>query len=504
MLSFSTKILQADQSKNYLRTYMAVGGVHGKKKRMLEAGKKKKTKNPNRPTGKHKKTSKRDSTQEGKKSSTSKIKTSSPKPKVSVLGDAKAPGPPWQVMGEKDMKKNVEAERIRRERINLGIDSTSIGKSGMDEQRMKADVSGSNRLISAKDRAMLNWKRFNPLTAPSELVLFGSYLSKQFPPSLGVPEVAFLGRSNVGKSSLLNRLVNKAGGETARVGKTPGATASVNLYALLSASSKGGSGEGKPILGFADLPGFGYAKLSKEIKESVEEAAERYLGRRRELALGILLVDSRRVPSADDRAVLAALFDMGVPIVVVATKSDKLNANEIEPAMKSIREGLGLPDGQPLRVSGVTGEGVRELWRIILDACETRVSELKSAIEEGRDDGGALRILADEDDAADDFYDDYEDENEDEYFEDGEDIAYDQGYDWIQSEGAIGGDDAEGEFYDNFYDNDEAYIDDDDFGVDANRRSNAENEERQRSEKEYMKLKNLKKVAREMEKRGEI
>lgn len=279
----------------------------------------------------------------------------------------------------------------------------------------------------------------------------------------------------------------------------------MNLYALLGPSSKGGSGEGKPILGFADLPGFGYAKLSKETKESVEEAAERYLGRRRELALGILLVDSRRVPSADDRAVLAALFDMGVPLVVVATKSDKLKANELEPAMRAIREGLGLPDGQPLRVSGVTGEGVRELWRIILDACETRVTELKSAIQDGRDDGGALRLLEEEDDAADDFYDDYEDGYEDEFFEDGEDIAYDQGYDWIQSEGSVGGNDAESQdFYDNFYDDDDAYIDGDDFGVDEIRRSNNENEERQRSEKEYMRLKNLKKVVKEMEKRGEI
>lgn len=483
---------------------MAIGGVHGKKKRMLEAVKKKKTKNPNRPTGKHKKTGKRDSTQEGNKSSSSKIKTSMPKTKISIVGDAKAHGPPWQIMGEKDRKKNVEAERIRRERIHLGIDSPSMGNIGTGDGKMKADVSGSNRLISAKDRAMLGWKRFNPLAAPSELELFGSYLSKQFPPSIGVPEVAFLGRSNVGKSSLLNRLVNKAGGETARVGKTPGATASVNLYALLGPSSQGGGGEGKPILGFADLPGFGYAKLSKETKESVEEAAERYLGRRRELALGILLVDSRRVPSADDRAVLAALFDMGVPIVVVATKSDKLKANEMEPAMKTIREGLGLPDGQPLRVSGVTGEGVRELWRIILDACETRVSELKSAIEEGRDDGGALRVLADEDGMDDDFYDDYEDGYDDEYFDDGEDIAYDQGYDWIQSESPSEENDAHGQdFYDNFYDDDDAYIDDD-FGADAKTRSNSGNEERQRAEKEYMKLKNLKKVAKDMEKRGEI
>jgi len=481
--------------------------MHGKKTRMLKtSSKKKKKKNANKPPGKHRKTSKRDQTSEGGSSKANKspltVSSSPKKPKLSILSETKAGGPPWQVMGEKDMKKNVESEKVRRERIKMGVDSPSAGNANRGSQ--KADVSGSNRLMSTADRSMLSWKRFNPLSAPSDLVMVGAYLARNLPPSLGVPEVAFLGRSNVGKSSLLNKLVSKAGGDTARVGKTPGATASVNLYALLGQPKKKGGnaasgGEAKPILGFADLPGFGYAKLSKETKESVEEAAERYLGRRRELGLGVLLVDSRRVPNADDRAVLAALFDMGVPLIVVATKSDKLKASEVEPAMATIREGLGLPDGQPLRVSGVTGEGVRDLWRIILDACETRVEELKAAIEEGRDDGGVMRVALDEDGDGDDFYDNFDDEEgQEEEFEDGEDVYYDQGFDWVQGESASDEGEDSGDFYDNFYDGDDL-IEDDDFDEEENW-----NQEMQRIEKESFKLKNLKARVAEMEKRGEI
>ena len=310
---------------------MAKGGIHGKKTRMLNSTKKKKKKNPNKP-GKHRKTSKRDSiTIEGSKTKKKPVTSPTTKPKLAILGETKASvgSPPWQVMGEKDMKKNIESEKVRRERIRMGIDSPSEANKNSGNNSQMADISGANRLMSTADRAMLGWKRFNPISAPSDLTMVGAYLGRQLPPSLGVPEVAFLGRSNVGKSSLLNRLVTKAGGDSARVGKTPGATASVNLYALLGQPKRNRNtslpgGEAKPILGFADLPGFGYAKLSKETKESVEEAAERYLGKRRELALGVLLVDSRRVPNADDRAVLAALYDIGVPLIVVATKSDKL------------------------------------------------------------------------------------------------------------------------------------------------------------------------------------
>ena len=201
------------------------------------------------------------------------------------------------------------------------------------------------------------------------------------------------------------------------------------------------------------------------------------------------MVDSRRVPNADDRAVLAALYDIGVPLIVVATKSDKLKGSEVESAMEIIREGLGLPDGQPLRVSGVTGEGIKDLWRIVLDACETRVDELKLALQEGRDDGGVMRVL-DEEDEIDEWYKD--DLLEDENFEDGEDVYYD----WVRGES----DDEGSGGYDDFY-NWDVYVDDPD---DISEENSNWNEERQQMENESFKLKNLRKRVEEMERRGEI
>jgi ribosome biogenesis GTP-binding protein YsxC/EngB len=244
-------------------------------------------------------------------------------------------------------------------------------------------------------------------------------------PLVGFREVAFLGRSNVGKSSTSQQtyqmFTQASTLESAVVGKTPGATASVNLYTLERKQSM------KPLMGFVDLPGFGYARLSKDTKESVETAAERYLGKRKELALGILLVDIRRIPSDDDRAVLAALYDMGVPIVVVATKKDKISSrNQLLSQMEEVRVGLGLPIGQPLCISSKTGEGVKQLWGIIMDACEDRVLELREGIEKGAKVGA----VSDEEPES---YGTIQLDKEGRFMEEDEQDVGMEGYEWVQN-----------------------------------------------------------------------
>lgn len=420
----------------------------------------------------------------GKKYKTKKSTNSNNSQKASVvLPGVKTRAPPWQVLSAKDAKKNIEKEKIRRRRareegIHEPVESTD------DQTKSKALMSDANRLL-------LKWKRFNPTTEPYGISFIGSYLGKRLPPSLGVPEVAFLGRSNVGKSSLLNRLSasaksGKVAFDEARVGKTPGATASVNLYAMLG-KNKQNTAMTKPILGLADLPGFGYAKLSKEQKEAVQLAAERYLGKREELALGILLVDARREPSDDDRAVLAALYDMGVPLVVVATKVDKLTKTQVGPSLEIIRRGLGLPHGQPLCISSVTGEGTKELWKIVLEACEAHVEELRDKLE---------RAGSKMDQAKEEQYETVplDDEGYPLLFEDGEDIVYDQGYDWVHDSAVMYDSDDSHDFSGDQVDEDGNWEIDDDEQFDNMEYDN----------KEAFKLKNLKKRVRDMERRGEI
>jgi GTP-binding protein len=171
----------------------------------------------------------------------------------------------------------------------------------------------------------------------------------QFPAS-GVPEVAFLGRSNVGKSSLLNALT---GEKAAKVSSTPGRTRAINFFALLDPGKR-------PRLLFADLPGYGYAKISKSISAGWPAFIEPYLADRVTLKLCICLVDSNVPPQQSDAQLVDWMRAAGRDFTVVATKIDRLSGNERTRNLLAIRKAFQLDEILP--VSSKTGHGMKELW----------------------------------------------------------------------------------------------------------------------------------------------
>ena len=180
--------------------------------------------------------------------------------------------------------------------------------------------------------------------------LLSATSAQQFP-APSVPEVAFLGRSNVGKSSLINGLLGSA---EARVSQTPGRTRAINFFAL-------SPGPTKPAeLIFADLPGYGYAKISKSISAEWPTFIEPYIEDRETLALCVCLVDSNIPVQESDVQLQAALRRWHRPTLVVATKADRHSNNTLRNAMRDLQRGLGVE--RILAVSANKKTGMKELW----------------------------------------------------------------------------------------------------------------------------------------------
>jgi GTP-binding protein len=186
--------------------------------------------------------------------------------------------------------------------------------------------------------------------------------SEQFP-SGEVPEIAFAGRSNVGKSSLINSLLQRKG--LAKVSRTPGKTRAVNMFAISTDD---------PALSrfvLADLPGYGYAKVSKTERAQWAPLIEQYLNQREQLRTVVLLIESR-VVRPQDSVTIAWLRSIGREPLVVATKVDKLKPGERVSALRRLEEGLGLGDDRTFTVySSVTGEGRERLWAVLRERCRT-------------------------------------------------------------------------------------------------------------------------------------
>jgi GTP-binding protein len=182
-------------------------------------------------------------------------------------------------------------------------------------------------------------------------------------PAEGAPEIAISGRSNVGKSTLLNRL--SARRSLARTSKTPGRTRGIIFYDL-AAQFPGATA--RTALRLADLPGYGYAQVSHEERKQWQTLIEGYVKQRATLRLFLVLIDARREVESDDRELFVWLDSLGMPHQLVVTKVDKLSAAERGTLKDRIKAGFGGAPPPLLFVSGETGEGVDHLWRVIARA----------------------------------------------------------------------------------------------------------------------------------------
>lgn len=171
-------------------------------------------------------------------------------------------------------------------------------------------------------------------------------------PNTGWPEIALAGRSNVGKSSLINALVNRK--SLARVGNTPGKTRIINFYNI------------NDSIALVDLPGYGYAKVSKEERKSWGKLAETYLNTRKTLNMILLLVDMRHDPTDDDIIMLDYIKQSGREFAVIATKSDKLGRSEFSKSIDNIKKKLNLDDKSVvIPFSSLKRTGIDEVWSFI-------------------------------------------------------------------------------------------------------------------------------------------
>ena len=173
----------------------------------------------------------------------------------------------------------------------------------------------------------------------------------------GRKQLAFAGRSNVGKSSVINRILNRK--NLARVGASPGKTTQINYFLI----------DGKIYL--VDLPGYGYAKVSKSERDRWGKLMENYFQSSGLIDLGVLIVDSRHKPTADDVTMCDFFRNSGCPMIVVANKLDKLKKSEIEPNLALIRETLDLSDDEMLvPFSAEKGDGKEQLMGLLRAFCE--------------------------------------------------------------------------------------------------------------------------------------
>lgn len=171
-------------------------------------------------------------------------------------------------------------------------------------------------------------------------------------PTNTIPEIAFAGKSNVGKSSLINGLMNRK--SLARTSAQPGKTQTINFYNVNDA------------VFLVDLPGYGYAKVSQTIKEKWGKLIERYLNTSKQLRAVFLLVDIRHEPSVNDINMYEWIIENGYNPIIIATKADKLKRSQLQKHIKQIKVGLNVVENTPIiPYSAITKQGREEIWELI-------------------------------------------------------------------------------------------------------------------------------------------
>lgn len=192
-------------------------------------------------------------------------------------------------------------------------------------------------------------------------------------PAGQLPEIALAGRSNVGKSSIVNTLLNRK--SLARVSSEPGKTRGINFYNV------------DDCLYFVDLPGYGFAKVSKEEKASWGAMIETYLNHRLQLRMVLLLVDIRHSPTEDDRMMYNWIKEQGAPCLIVATKADKISRGQIHGRLQDIKKVLGLQGESLLAYSSETKLGRDEIWNVINKTLEAGVAGAGAEMKPGQKTG---------------------------------------------------------------------------------------------------------------------
>ena len=181
-------------------------------------------------------------------------------------------------------------------------------------------------------------------------------------PENTLPEIAFAGKSNVGKSSLINGLMNRK--SFAHTSATPGKTQTINFYNI------------NQELYLVDLPGYGYAKVSEQEKKKWGQMIERYLHQSKQLRAVFLLIDIRHAPSANDKMMYDWILSQGYHPIIIATKLDKLKRSQVQKQIKVVRQGLGLSkDSILIPFSAVTKQGRDEIWDLAEEICGLKESE---------------------------------------------------------------------------------------------------------------------------------